>query len=58
MYKKGGVGTWWRRNPSGTVPVTWGSVPGGVEEVCGSYLRLFRPDLDTADVPFYGTEGV
>jgi hypothetical protein len=38
--------------------VTWGSVPGGVEEVCGSYLRLFRPDLDTADVPFYGTEGV
>jgi hypothetical protein len=29
MYKKGGVGTWWRRNPSGTVSVTWRSVPGG-----------------------------
>jgi hypothetical protein len=25
---KGGVGTWWRRNPSGTVSVTWRSVPG------------------------------
>jgi hypothetical protein len=29
MYKKGGVGTWWRRNLSGTVSVTWRSVPGG-----------------------------
>jgi hypothetical protein len=28
MYKKG-VGTWWRRNLSGTVSVTWRSVPGG-----------------------------
>jgi hypothetical protein len=27
--KKGGVGTWWRRNLSGTVSVTWSSVPGG-----------------------------
>jgi hypothetical protein len=26
---KRGVGTWWRRNPSGTVSVTWRSVPGG-----------------------------
>jgi hypothetical protein len=25
---KGGVGTCWRRNPSGTVSVTWRSVPG------------------------------
>jgi hypothetical protein len=26
---KRGVGTWWRRNLSGTVSVTWRSVPGG-----------------------------
>jgi hypothetical protein len=26
---KRGVGTWWRRNSSGTVSVTWRSVPGG-----------------------------
>jgi hypothetical protein len=29
MYKKRGVGTWRRRNLSGTVSVTWRSVPGG-----------------------------
>jgi hypothetical protein len=29
MYKKRGVGTWWRRNLSGTVSVTWRSAPGG-----------------------------
>jgi hypothetical protein len=29
ICRKRGVGTWWRRNPSGTVSVTWRSVPGG-----------------------------
>jgi hypothetical protein len=29
----------------------------GVEEECGSYLRLFRPDLDAADFPFSGRRG-
>jgi hypothetical protein len=29
MHKKRGVGTWWRRNLSGTMSVTWRSAPGG-----------------------------
>jgi hypothetical protein len=29
LCTKGGVGTWWRRNLSGTMSVTWRSAPGG-----------------------------
>ncbi|KAJ3628603.1 hypothetical protein MTP99_015901 [Tenebrio molitor] len=60
MYKKGGVGTWWRRNLSGTVSVTWRSVPGGCRRRARlvltvfpvgpgrCWLFLFRSDLDAA----------
>jgi hypothetical protein len=47
MYKRG-VGTWWRRNLSEAVSVTWRSAPAGVGGERGSYLRLFRSDLDSA----------
>jgi hypothetical protein len=43
---KRGVGTWWRRNPSGTVSVTWRMFRAGVGGERGSYLLLFRSDLD------------
>jgi hypothetical protein len=60
MYKKGGVGTWWRRNLSGTVSVTWRSVPGGCRRRARLVLTVFpvgpgrcwlfpfRSDLDAA----------
>jgi hypothetical protein len=60
MYKKRGVGTWWRRNLSGAVSVTWRSVPGGCRRRArlvltafpvGSgrcWLFPFRSDLDAA----------
>jgi hypothetical protein len=41
MYKKGGVGTWWRRNLSGTVSVTWRSVPGGCRRRARLVLTVF-----------------
>jgi hypothetical protein len=58
--KKGGVGTWWRRNLSGTVSVTWRSVPGGCRRRARLVLTVFpvgpgrcwlfpfRSDLDAA----------
>jgi hypothetical protein len=60
MYKKGGVGTWWRRNLSGTVSVTWRNVPGGCRRRARLVLTVFpvgpgrcwlfpfRSDLDAA----------
>jgi hypothetical protein len=38
---KRGVGTWWRRNLSGTVSVTWRSVPGGCRRRARLVLTVF-----------------
>jgi hypothetical protein len=60
VQKRRGVGTWWRRNLSGTVSVTWRSVPGGCRRRARlvltvfpvgpgrCWLFLFRSDLDAA----------
>jgi hypothetical protein len=47
--KRGGVGTWWRRNPSGTVSVTWRSVPGGCS--CSGRKREGWKESGMAGVP-------